>query len=103
MRANLLSRLSQQHLQDFLSRRLSTKEIAKLYEVKPAYAVRTLPKRPAKESLNKALLKETRTEYRLMLAEQVDSGRLTIKEMAAIAHCSLATAFRMLRKYRARP
>lgn len=96
----LLTRISKEDLADYLSWRLSSKEIAKLYDTKATYVTRTLPKRPPKEYPDKRALKKLRKEYRLTLAAKIDKGQLTAKDAADQAFCSVREIYRCLAEVR---
>src|SRR6478736_6658312 len=94
MRKSLTLRISAEHLQDYMDRKLSSAQIARLYGVKSIYVTRTLPKRPKvepPEKSQKARLRSVRMEYRDHLAKQVLSKTLKPAEVAAKAHVSLRT------------
>lgn len=102
MRIALIKRVTPEHLQDYLDRRLSAKDLACLYETKPQYVRKALPPRPkrAEDRLKKPELVRARREYRGLLAGKVDKGELTIEEAAKQAFCTVRTMYRYLSKAR---
>ena len=99
----LVARITPEHLADYLSRRLSSAQIARIYSVRPACVNRTLPKRPPRDKVNpkeKALLRSARNDYRNRLALGVISGLHTAEDAAETAHCSIRTMYRHMSKVR---
>lgn len=100
-RLSLAKRISPRDLQDYLQRRLSCADIARMYGTQPKYVSEALPKRPYSNRLAyKRQLRATRKEFRDNLAKQVDAGTMTVKEAAAQAFCSERTIFRHLQAVR---
>lgn len=96
-RRKLSERISELDLRDYIIRRLSTKDIAKMYGVTPSYVTRSLPPRAYKnQKVYKSGLRKAREEYRNSLASRVDKKELTIKAAAKQAGCSVRTMFRHL-------
>ncbi len=95
----LVARISPAHLTDYLERRLTSNQIARLYSVKPACVNRTLPKRAPRDKVNpreKAALRTARNEYRDRLAQGIINGTHTAEEASETAHCSIRTMYRHL-------
>lgn len=98
-----LKRITEEHKQDFHTRRVSAKTLSKLYGVTPKYVRTSLPIRPTQlpAKQQKQALAKVRREFRMALAGKVDAESLTVKQACAQAHCSERNMFRYLAKYRA--
>lgn len=96
-RVNLLKRITPRDLTDYINRRLTSADIAKMYSVSRVYVTRNLPKRAyTNQKEYKQKLRDTRREYRDQLARQIQAKQFTVEEAAKTAGCSTRTMFRHL-------
>lgn len=96
---SLAARITPTDLQDYLDRRVSSKELAKTYDVSVEWLVKCLPKRPPQNVKKaKSALRKVRNAFRNDLAKAVHEEKLHVKDAAKAANCTTRSMYRYLGK-----
>ena len=92
----LASRITEQQKIDLYARRITTRELARLYETNEKYVSALFP---GKEPIyDKKPLAEARKAYKLAIAKEVLEGKYTIRQAADIAYVCYNTMLRFVAK-----